>query len=334
MSNPQTLRVLTIVAENPGSGAPAVWARRQAESLKSVGIESTTHAFAERRSLGGLWRGAQELRSKIRECGADLVHVHYGASQALVAVLASPKPVVVSFCGSDLLGNYDARGRNTPSGRLSMLLSQLAALRAAGCIAKSEQLRDLLWWPWCRKRCEVIPNGVDLNEFKPMPQSEARALLGWTMDAPVVVFLTRKAGKWVKDPELAQKAYEIARQSVPELVFHVVEGEPADRIPFFLNAADALLLTSRHEGSNNAVKEAMSCNLPVVATACGDVPERLRGVAHSHVCSRDPQELGTRLAQVVAARQRSDGREHLRGLEEENIALKIRQCYEKVLKAR
>jgi glycosyltransferase involved in cell wall biosynthesis len=247
-----------------------------------------------------------------------------------MAVLFSPKPVVISFCGSDLLGNYNPSGRKTWMGYLSILLSQLAALGAHRCIAKTEELRQALWLASDRHKCEVIPNGIDFAQFRPLPQPEARATLGWLHNDPVALFMDRQ-GAWVKDPELARAAFQEARKIVPALRMCIVETEPPDKMPLFYNAADVLLLTSRHEGSNNTVKEALACNLPVVATACGDIPQRLYRVSHSYVCSRDPAALGVRLAEVVTARERSNGRQSILDLTLDRVALRIKQCYEKTL---
>jgi glycosyltransferase involved in cell wall biosynthesis len=319
-----------VQAADEGLATPAVWARRQADSLTSLGAVVDTYIFRARRSWKGLIIGGWELRQRSREFGADLIHVHFGAAQALVAVLFSPKPVVISFCGSDLLGNYHPSGRKTWMGYLSILLSQLAAVGARRCIAKTEELRQALWLSSCRNKCEVIPNGVNLNQFRPLLQSESRTILGWRHNDPVVLFMDRK-GAWVKDPELAHAAYEGARGVLPGLRMHIVETEPPDRMPFFFSAADVLLLTSRHEGSNNTVKEALACNLPVVATACGDIPERLHRVSHSYVCAREPAELAACLVKVVTTRERSNGRQHVFDLALDCVALKVKQFYERTL---
>jgi glycosyltransferase involved in cell wall biosynthesis len=327
------MRILMILPVDDGSSTPKVWAQRQLDSLAQLGVDIDTYLFRNRRSLRGLISGGLAIRAKARLTGADFVHVHYGAAQALIAVLLAGKPVVISFCGSDVFGNYDRNGRKTWSGVLSGILSQLAALGCRWCIAKSEELKNALWFPWSRRKCEVIPNGVDLNAFQPIARMEARRALGWSSDEPVVLFMDRK-GAWVKDPDLAHAAYTEAKKTIGALKMHVIEREPPERMPLFFNAADVLLLTSRHEGSNNTVKEALACNLPIVATACGDIPERLQGIGGCYVCTRDPRELGSRLSQVVASGARTDGRDHIKELSLDCVAMRVKQCYEKVFSPR
>lgn len=327
------MRVLMVIAPTPGTDLPTVWAKRQIDSLNALGVVVATYAFHNRRSFLGLIRGGLELRRKARDFDADLVHVHFGAAQAVAGVLCAGKPVILSFCGSDLLGNYDEKGRRTWSGILSGVLSRLGALGCRRAIAKSEELKLALWLTLLRQKCAVIPNGVDLDVFRPIAQATARAKLGWNHEDPMVLFMDRK-GAWVKDPELAHAAYREAQKKVPSLRMYVLEHEPSERMPLFFCAADALLLTSRHEGSNNTVKEALACNLPVVATACGDTSERLQDVAWSYICSRDACELGERLAAIATARERSNGRQNVHDLAIDHVALRIKMLYEEALVGR
>lgn len=327
------MRILMVLANMGDSDRPAVWATRQIESLRKLGIETEIFLFKNRRSLPGLVRGGLALRRMAHDFNADLVHVHFGAAQCVVGVLFAGKPVVISFCGSDLLGNYDSTGEKTWSGRLSGMLSRVGAVGCRRAIAKTQELKESLWLSGLRKKCDVIPNGVDLDLFRPMSQAEARAALGWDHKDSVVLFMDRK-GAWVKDPVLAQAAYQEARKMVGDLRFYVIEHEPPDRMTYLYNAADALLLTSRHEGSNNTIKEALACNLPIVATDCGDTRERLNGVDGSYVCTRDPHDLGQRLFQIATSRERSDGRRHVQELALDKVAHRIKRTYEAVLTER
>jgi glycosyltransferase involved in cell wall biosynthesis len=65
-------------------------------------------------------------------------------------------------------------------------------------------------------------------------------------------------------------------------------------------AANALLFTSRSEGSPNAVKEAMAAGLPIVSTPVGDVSERLAGVEGCWIEQPEPTKLGGALVKAVA----------------------------------
>lgn len=325
------LKVLAVLTSNRRHSPIAqVWAKRQINSLQALGLDVDHQFMVERRSLWQLIRLGVSLRRHIRRQKPDLVHVHWGSSAALVTVLFSPRPVVVSFCGSDLLGNYNSRGKRTWSGRLSSLLSKLASLKAARIITKTEELKHSLWklvWD----KTDIIPNGVDMEFFAPMPQSEARRRLGWEHNQPAVLFINRD-GAWVKDPLLARAAYNRARELAPELKLVWGERLPPEDMPLYYNAADVLLLTSRHEGSNNTIKEALACGLPVVATRCGDVEERLAGVTPGGVCDRSVDELGCKLAEATRSRQRSNGRDQISDLSLEKVALRVLDCYREALR--
>jgi teichuronic acid biosynthesis glycosyltransferase TuaC len=106
---------------------------------------------------------------------------------------------------------------------------------------------------------------------------------------------------------------------------------PPDLIPTMMNAADCLLLTSDWEGSPNVVKEALACNLPVVSVGVGDVRERLRGVQPSLIVSRDAQEIGKGLAEVLNQSQRSNGHQLISHLSSEAIARRIVSVYRTAL---
>jgi glycosyltransferase involved in cell wall biosynthesis len=101
-------------------------------------------------------------------------------------------------------------------------------------------------------------------------------------------------------------------------------------MPSYLNAADALLLTSKREGSPNTVKEAMACNVPVVATDVGDVRQRLEGVTGSYVCQTD-EELVEALACVLECEEESNGRDTIRDLSVEGMGTEIKRIYETIL---
>lgn len=117
------MRVLVVTnmwpsAERPHWGA---FVKSQADSLGTTGCVNTLYEIQGWRSSRAYLRALAELPHVARDCGAELVHAHYGLSGA--AALRVPLPLVVSFCGDDLLGRPDARGRLSFKSRALIPLS-------------------------------------------------------------------------------------------------------------------------------------------------------------------------------------------------------------------
>lgn len=108
----------------------------------------------------------------------------------------------------------------------------------------------------------------------------------------------------------------------------------AEIVQLYSNS-DLLLMTSNSEGSPQAVKEAMACNLPCVSTPVGDVRLLLSNVKDCYVSSsHDATELAEL---VVKSLQRTGkgvlGREKILNLhlDEESIANEVYKIYSSLL---
>jgi glycosyltransferase involved in cell wall biosynthesis len=101
-------------------------------------------------------------------------------------------------------------------------------------------------------------------------------------------------------------------------------------MPALLNASDCLLSTSSVEGSPNTVKEALMCDLPVVATPAGDVAELLAGVEPSSLCPPEPGPLAEALAAVISGGERSNGRVAAARLSADAVAGRITALYREI----
>ena len=79
-----------------------------------------------------------------------------------------------------------------------------------------------------------------------------------------------------------------------------------------MNAADALLVTSAHEGGPLVIREALACNLAVVSVDVGDARARLAKVHGCVVCpDADPKKIATALVQILRTPSRVDGQDAL-----------------------
>ena len=287
-------------AERPHWGA---FVKSQADSLAALGCENTLYEIRGWHSSLDYFRAMGEIPRVARECGAEVVHAHYGLSGAAATRVRAP--LVVSFCGDDLLGRPDAHGRLTLKSRALIPVSRHAARRADAVIVKSEEMKRVIGDV---PAVNVIPNGVDLARFAPQPRAAARAALGWRDGGHILLFAA--------DPHEERKNWPLAEGTRAALAargldvrLESVYGRPQADMVRAMNAADLLLLPSFHEGSPNVVKEAMAVGLPVVAAPVGDCTERLRDVSPSWVVERTVSAFADAAATVLAGAMRSNGRE-------------------------
>jgi glycosyltransferase involved in cell wall biosynthesis len=105
----------------------------------------------------------------------------------------------------------------------------------------------------------------------------------------------------VKGADLFDAVIEQARTIVSDLQPIALEGYTRDQTMLVLNAADVVVMTSVHEGSPVAVREALACMTPVVSVDVGDVPEVLAGLPGCGIFPRDPQALARGIVEALGA---------------------------------
>jgi len=328
------LRVLVVtnMYPTPEERAGGVVVEQQVQSLRELGLDVEVLHF-DRRSHGRrvYWRLGRALRRALEQGQPALVHVTYGGVLAFLATRAvRDRPVVVYFRGSDLLGSSaDALLRRSTI-QLGVLASRRAALRAAGAIVDSENLRAALPPGAARGNVWVVPSGIDLERFAPLDRDECRVRLGW-VDGRRHILFPAPASRPEKRYQLAEAAVARLRGTGCEVDLHELDGVVHDEVPTWINASDAVLLTSTHEGSPNVVKEALACNVPVVAVDVGDVRQRLARVEGCFVAAPTAAELAAKLSLVLSASGRVDGRSTLTSISLERTAERLREIYQTVL---
>jgi glycosyltransferase involved in cell wall biosynthesis len=328
--------VFMVVNSNLKEGSYEIsnFVETQAKSLRDFDCQTAFGVVDDRTSIRGIVRNITRLKGEIAQTKPGLVHAQYGSVTAAVASLIKGSlPLVVSFCGDDLLG--------TPIPGLTWRLREkgarfaglCAAQRAAAIIVKSRNLMEALPASF-RRRATILPNGVDMSWFKPMDRDKCRSKLGWDMHSKIVLFnASRNENQYLKNPRLAHRTVDLLARSVSDVSFRVMSNATSEEVLFMLNAADCLLVTSLHEGSPNIVKEAMACNLPVVSVPCGDVDERLKTSTPGEICPYDPHILAQAVQRVLLTGARSNGRDQIKeqGLTTENVAARLVQVYSHVL---
>jgi teichuronic acid biosynthesis glycosyltransferase TuaC len=299
------------------------YVRSQAQSLWDLGLDVDVcfvRGFVSKRAY---FETLPEVRRRMQDPRYQLVHVHYGHTAAM-AVTAMRHPLVISFCGEDLLGAPRERGKTLKSTIESAIFRHLPRF-ADATITKSREM-ELALPESLRGRNTVLPNGVDVEVFARGPQADARRAVGWELDGRVAMFLGDP-----EDPrkrvELAHEAMQIVRERMPDARLEVAFGFNPEMVPALMNAADCLVFPSRSEGSPNAVKEAMAAALPIVATPVGDIPERLGGVEGCFVREPRPEAFAEAIAQALEIRHAPAARAAVEEISIQAVANRLRDIY-------
>ena len=138
----------------------------------------------------------------------------------------------------------------------------------------------------------------------------------------------------MKNFAMAQAAVDILRAKGLDVELVVATGLSHDTVIQYTNASNALILPSWAEGSPNVVREAMACNVPVVATNVGDVADVIGQTEGCSICAHDPEELADGLQRALEHTGPTTGRQDTQHLASAVIAQKVIELYERIIHKR
>jgi glycosyltransferase involved in cell wall biosynthesis len=135
----------------------------------------------------------------------------------------------------------------------------------------------------------VIPNGVDAQEFRPVPRLEARARFNLPADGRIVLFVAEQVADRRKGLRLLLKAFQQLRaipnlllvtlgrggheMSSSEKVRHLGSLDSSESLRAAYSAADVFAMPSLQDNLPNTILETMACGTPVAGFAAGGVGE-------------------------------------------------------------
>ena len=254
----------------------------QGECLRQLGM--TIDYMAVR---GNYILAVRELKRKIQAFKPDIIHAHFGLS-AITAELQCKVPVVTTFHNGETLSKH------------VNFLSSIFSRRAKHVIYVAQHIHDLVYFK--AKKHSIIPCGVNIDDCQPADQRSARQQLGFEDGVKYILF----GGGF----DNLRKNYAILREAVERIEqapwTPVEGGERCGNIVCLemkglsraycvlrMNACDLFALPSHSEGSPQALKEAMACNCPIVATDMADV-RHLLGDLPGHYILRNPRSTKER----------------------------------------
>jgi glycosyltransferase involved in cell wall biosynthesis len=326
------ITALTNLYPTPADPSQGTFVEQQVKGLRQAGVDMQV-IYVDRRDKGmSVYRDVgRSLKEVVAIHDPDLIHVMYGGVLADRATRAQlTKPVVVSFCGSDLFGDARNHWWRRVAGACGVRASQQSALRAAGIIVKSPGLMKALDSGVDKSKVWILPNGIDLDRFQPMDREACQRQLGWANNRLHILFTNGK-GNPCKRIDLAAEAVRILNTYGVRAELNILPGVPHAEVPVWLNAADVVILTSVHEGSPNIIKEALACDRPIVSVEVGDVRERINNVEGCHLAKADPHELASALREVSMGPRYVDGRSRMQELSLQAVSRRLIEIYETVL---
>jgi teichuronic acid biosynthesis glycosyltransferase TuaC len=283
------LRALVVSNMLPDATHPerGRFVRDQVAALRQLeDIQVEFHEFSP-----GAWALAsagKELRRRFPE-RFDVVHAHFGLT-AWPALAVHARARALTVHGTDI-------------GHPRTRLATAAVLPSIDLLAAvSAPLARQLPGRAARRRAQVLPCGVDLQRFHPIPRARARAELSLDPERAYALFAADPA----RPEKRHDRALALARAAGVELL--TLGHVDPERVPLWVNAANAVLVPSEREGFGLAVLEALACDVPVLATPVGihsdalaQVPgtlcapfdlERWRSALEPHLREPDPRVAG------------------------------------------
>jgi glycosyltransferase involved in cell wall biosynthesis len=312
------MRVLVVTNFVPDARAPqrGRWVRDQIDELERRGVEAIRFEFPPGR--GEYVPATRRLRRLLRRERFDLVHAHYGLA-GWCAHFAGAQPLLVSFHGTDV--------RHWLVGPLSRRLAWRADLVAAVSRSLFEPEDGRPGLPPVPGSA-VLPCGPDLRRFHPQPRPEARRRLGLDPAGRYLLFPA--------NPTRAEKRHDRAAELAAACEAELLTGGAIDpeEMPAWVNAANAVLVTSDYEGFGLAAIEALACDVAVLSTPVGVAPYALAGISGT-LCA--PFELGAWRAAATplleAADPRVEGNRRAATLAAGRMAERTLEAYRAVVRA-
>jgi teichuronic acid biosynthesis glycosyltransferase TuaC len=313
------MRVLVVTNFVPDAGAPqrGRWVRDQIEEIRKRGVEVETFGFppGSRQYIPATRR----LRKLLRQGpGFDLVHAHYGLP-GWCARFAGASPLIVSFHGTDV--------RHPVVGWMSRRLIRRIDLSAVVSQALFVEENGRPGLPLLHGSA-ILPCGPDLSRFGPLPRRRAREELGLDPEGRYLLFPADAA----RPEKRADRATELAAACSAQLLSG--GAIDPDSMGLWINAADAVLVTSDYEGLGMICIEALACGVPILSTPVGIAPFLLDDLDGT-LCA--PFEISTwktaALPHLDSTDSRIEGAERVAALSSGRTAERTIEAYRDVLAA-
>ncbi len=284
--------------------------------------------------VGYSFEGLRRIREAAKK--AELVHVHFGGTYALIvwfALLGVKCPKVITFHGTDI----HAKAIKTAKSFLrkaKIKLNQYSSFWSISlfdrCGFVAEEMKEYVpgfLSKQLEQKAFIQKLGVDYNVFKIKDKEECQNELG--IGKGHYVLFSDISGSSIKRRDIAEA---IVNEFGDKYKMLLMCGVKPDQVPLYINASDFLILTSDEEGSPNIIRECLALNKPVFSVNVGDAAYQLSGLNNSSIIDRDPLRAANEIKDFLSRPYSDNTRESLRiRLDFDSLNKAIIEMYEKIL---
>jgi D-inositol-3-phosphate glycosyltransferase len=272
----------------------------------------------------------------------DLIHSHYWLSGVAGASLSDAWngiPIVHMYHTLGEMKNRIARTEAEREGDYRLEGERQVLRRAdrviAATIAEVTQLRFL--YKATASKLVVIPPGVDVSHFYPIPADEAKMYVGLKPEDRMVLFVGRIEPLKGLDT-LIQAMSGLQLQEKQRVHLAIIGGDPAaspremsaemarlqklcddlsveqtvvflgkrdqDKLPYYYSAAELVVMPSHYESFGMVALEAMACGTPVIASEVGGLAYLVKdGETGFTIPDQEPEMLCEKISWLLNDRE-------------------------------
>jgi D-inositol-3-phosphate glycosyltransferase len=269
----------------------------------------------------------------------DIIHSHYWMSGIAAESLSdfwSGTPIIHMFHTLGEMKNRIAHSDAEREGAYRINGENQVLRRAdritVATLAELTQLRFL--YKGDPSKMVVLPPGVDVCHFYPIPSDEAKSYIGLKPDDRMVLFVGRierlkgvdtlieaMSSLQLKaeahpvhlaiiggDPSASRKAMTVEMARLQTLCDELAVGQTVvflgrrdqDKLPYYYSAAEVLVMPSHYESFGMVALEAMACGTPVIASEVGGLAYLVRdGETGFTIPDQEPEMLSDKISWLL-----------------------------------
>jgi D-inositol-3-phosphate glycosyltransferase len=306
----------------------------------------------------------------------DIIHSHYWMSGIAAASLSDAwggTPIVHMFHTLGEMKNRIAQSEAEREGEYR-IDGEKQVLRRADrvVVATVAELTQLRFLYKANGNMVVIPPGVDVSHFYPIPADEAKMYIGLKPEDRMVLFVGRiEPLKGVDTLIQAMSCLQLKETKRP-VHLAIIGGDPGaspeemsaemarlqklcddlgldqsvvflgqrdqDKLPYYYSAAEVVVMPSHYESFGMVALEAMACGTPVIASEVGGLAYLVRdGETGFTIPDQEPEELCDKISWLLNDQELHETMsaravEYAQDYAWEKIAKQIVEVYEGLLK--